>query len=223
MRAAVVANPMVRALLGLDKRVMRNYLNNEAVAKLHIGCGKHYLNGWLNADLVPAARHVLWLDAKRPFPFSTGIFQFVYSEHLIEHLSYEEGLVMLSECFRVLKQGGKIRIATPDFKFLVDLYRSEKSALEIAYIKWAAEVFLDGASSCEATLVINNFMRAWEHQLIYDAELLRESLVKAGFGEITRCELNESEDVELQGLEHESRLPAGFVRLESMILEARKI
>jgi predicted SAM-dependent methyltransferase len=222
MRVMLVANPFIRALFGIDKRLIRDYLRQEQIAKLHIGCGKHYLRGWLNADLSPASTHALALDAGAPFPFENEVFQYVYSEHMIEHLEYAESLFMLSECFRVLKRGGKIRIATPDLQFLIDLCRSDKSDLQVAYIKWATDEFLAGVSLYEDTLVINNFMRTWGHKLIYDTKLLYNSLTTVGFTGITKCELNESEVTELQGLEHENRLPSGFVKLESMVLEATK-
>jgi predicted SAM-dependent methyltransferase len=37
---------------------------------------------------------------------------------MIEHISFSQGLVMLSECYRVLKEKGKIRISTPDRRLL---------------------------------------------------------------------------------------------------------
>jgi hypothetical protein len=51
---------------------------------------------------------------------------------------------------------------------------------------------------------------------------LRYSLEKAGFKEIAKRDLNESEDEALRGLEDEKRLPEGYLRLESLTLEGTK-
>jgi len=48
------------------------------------------------------------------------------------------------------------------------------------------------------------------------------SLEKAGFKEITKFSLNESEDEILRNLENEKRMPEGFLRLESFTLEGTK-
>src|SRR5215216_3456181 len=91
--------------------------------KLHLGCGKHSLAGWLNTDMNECpASSIIKLDATKPFPFEPGSFAYVFSEHMIEHIPFKDGTSMLKECFRVLQPGGKIRIATPDFRFLVNLY-----------------------------------------------------------------------------------------------------
>jgi hypothetical protein len=65
-------------------------------------------------------------------------------------------------------------------------------------------------------------VRDWGHTFIYDEKILRFSLEKAGFKEITKFELNESEDEILRNLENERRLPEGFLSLESFTLEGIK-
>jgi hypothetical protein len=70
--------------------------------------------------------------------------------------------------------------------------------------------------------VINNYMRDWGHRFIYDVAVLRFSLETAKFKNVIKCSLGYSEIEELRGLEHESRLPEGFLRLETITLEAEK-
>ena len=79
-----------------------------------------------------------------------------------------------------------------------------------------------GEPSPDPTLVVNNFFRNWDHRFLYDEATLRRSLEGAGFAGIARVALGESGDPELRGLEHEARLPPGFLRLETMVLEAVK-
>jgi len=197
------------------------YLTTHAVRKLQIGSGLNILEGWLNSDLNPSADAVS-VDATKTFPFVEGSFDYVYSEHMIEHIDYKTGVQMLAECYRVLGPGGKVRIATPDLAFLIELYRKSKTALQKAYINWATDWFIENAPAYEDTFVINNFMRAWGHTFIYDEKVLRYAMARVGFMDTCRCELRQSSDPELRGLEHERRLPKGFLRLETLVLEGTK-
>lgn len=205
-----------------DKAIIATYLGGHAIRKLHVGCGDHILPGWLNADLFPRSASVLHLDSTEPFPFDDGAFDYIFSEHMIEHIPYTQGLEMLRECHRVLRTNGSIRISTPSLAFLIDLYRANKSDLQADYIRWATDQFVRSAPGSHPTFVINNFVRDWGHQFIYDEEILSASLKKAGFTSVARCELNKSGEEVLRNLENEQRMPPGFLRLETMTLEATK-
>jgi predicted SAM-dependent methyltransferase len=178
--------------------------------------------GWLNADLFPWSVRLLHLDATEPFPIGSVEIDYVFSEHMIEHISYSQGSHMLFECHRVMRDGGIIRVSTPNLAFLIDLYKEEKSALQKEYIKWETNQFIHFAPYEDATFVINNYVRDWGHQFIYDEKTLTASLERAGFRCVTRCELNESRHKALQSLENEDRMPAGFLKLETICLEATK-
>jgi predicted SAM-dependent methyltransferase len=177
---------------------------------------------WLNTD-IRSSESIAYLDLTERFPLDDNTFDYVFSEHVIEHIQYAQGVGMLREAFRVLRPGGKIRVVTPDFVFLKALYDPEKSALQKAYIAWASEQWLGGSAPPYAEMhVINNYFRNWGHQFIYDQPSLTGALETAGFICIKRCKLNESDDQIFSGLEIETRMPAGFLRLESMVLEAVK-
>jgi predicted SAM-dependent methyltransferase len=206
----------------IDRSIMDNYFSGIDVRKLHIGCGSNIIDGWLNSDFSRTLSGVLHLDATNRFPFKNDTFDYIFSEHMIEHISYSNGFAMLSECQRVLKNNGKIRISTPNLQFLISLYRDDKSALQIDYIKWATENFIKSTPYPDDTFVINNFVRDWGHLFIYDEKTLRSSLELAGFTNILRCELNESENEVLRNLENEGRMPRGFLKLESFTLEGTK-
>jgi predicted SAM-dependent methyltransferase len=205
-----------------NSRLIKEHLSLTSPKKLHLGCGYNILSGWLNTDLNSSAT-VAYLDVTRRFPFGCCIFDYVFSEHVIEHIEYEHGLAMLQESYRVLRPGGKIRIVTPDFAFLEALHGCEKTELQKAYIEWAAETWLDREIPQHAEMhVINNFVRAWGHQFIYDRTSLSQALVSAGFSQVRTCELLSSEDNVFCNLENENRLPPGFLRLESLVLEGTK-
>ena len=200
--------------------VIEQYCTDHEVRKLHLGCGDHLLDGWLNTDLRPRVPGVLPLDATRPLPFPDGSLDYIFSEHVIEHMPYPQGCRLLAECQRILKPGGTIRFATLDFAFLVALYNSEKTALQQAYLDWSKQRHLPWAPSSEGIYVINNSVRDWGHQFIYDDKAMRHALAAAGFSRIVRCPLMKSRVQDLCGLENETRAPQGLVALETMVFEA---
>jgi predicted SAM-dependent methyltransferase len=189
--------------------------------KLHLGCGKHCLPGWLNCDL-KCDKDVYPLDVRRKFRFAANTFSFAFSEHLIEHLDYRAGLHMIRETFRVLKPEGVFRVATPDLAFLLRLYRKPQDLKSAAYVHWSAGKFLPPGTPREATFVFNHFVRAWGHRFIYDEYTLRQALESVGFHGVKSCAMSKSDHSALSGLENVDRLPAGFLELETMIFEATK-
>jgi predicted SAM-dependent methyltransferase len=211
-----------RKLRATDARLIEAYSRQPGVRKLHIGCGNNLLNGWLNSDFYPTTEGVLYLDATKPFPFEDGVFRYVFSEHMIEHIDYRQGIGMLAECFRVLGPGGTVRVSTPDFSFLVALCVREKSDRQRQYIHWAIQSFVPEAPVEEDVFVVNNFVRNWGHRFIYSEGVLRRALESVGFVNVVRRALNGSDDDELKNLENEKRLPPRFLELETMSLEGVK-
>lgn len=198
-----------------------SYLAKNAVRKLHLGCGENLLPRWLNSDYEPTGPNVVLLDVTKRFPLQDETFHYIFSEHMIEHVTYPDGLHMLQECHRVLKKNGRIRISTPDLKFLVNLYSDMKSELQTNYIRWTSDTVIHNGE-CTDTMVINNFVRAWGHLFIYDEKTLTRALRLSGFVDVESYKINESRDEHLRDLENEERMPAGFLQLESFTLEARK-
>ena len=212
---------------GVRPGKIRRYLESHETKKLQIGSGRNALEGWLNTDInpVPGRRGgpPVFLDARKRFPFKDAVFDTLYCEHLIEHLEYRQGLRMLRECFRVLKPGGKIRVSTPDFRFLIALYGPNKTELQKRYLSWAVASFLPETGTGKDVFVINNFFRAWGHKFIYDPQVLKEALESAGFAGVSPQEVGRSDDGNLSGLEsHGGQIGDEFNRLETLILEGRK-
>lgn len=165
----------------------------------------------------------MFLDVTKRFPFDDCTFDYIMCEHLIEHLQYKDGLYMLSECFRVLKPFGKIRISTPDLHFLIELYSENKTDLQERYIRSSVDSFLPDVKNYSDTFVINNFFQAWGHKFIYDYKTLKNMLENSGFINVTRHNVLESTDENLRGIElHGNQISEEFNKLESLILEAQK-
>lgn len=191
--------------------------------KLQLGAGGNDLDGWLCSDLFPQP-HEIYVDVTERLPFPDRTFDYVFSEHQIEHVPYSYGVFMLHECFRVLKPGGVLRIATPDLERIVALYAAEKSDLQQRYIRFVTDKFIPETSDYSPCFVVNCDVRSWEHQFIYDFATLAQEMHRAGFVEVTRHAAGESGDVALRGLEAHGRVIGDeeMNAYETMAVEARR-
>ena len=208
------------------KRQIADYLHTCMVLKLQIGCGGNQLAGWLNTDfsISRCKEGAMYLDAGERFPLPDASMDFIFSEHLFEHLNYAQAVNMLKESYRVLKPSGVIRIATPNFNFLKGLYIAPEKPIHKRYLEWSANGG-GGGNPIPATpvYVINKFHTSWGHQIIYDDETLSNLLVDCGFKNVSLCKMGESSHEELKGVErHGDVIPTDFCQLETMVLEAEK-
>ena len=161
--------------------------------KLHLGSGTIRLDGWVNIDLETPQADVHY-DIRRGLPLKDGAARLIYHEHVMEHITVDEGAACLRDWHRLLEPGGVLRIATPDLAYVIERYNGDwKNQAwlrlpEYAFIKTRAEM-------------VNTAMRWWGHQYLYDGEELERRMREAGFTTIRRCELNQSTVPELQHLE----------------------
>jgi len=159
------------------------------LTKLHLGCGPHIFPGWKNYDLEPGPGGIK-CDLSRALPIDSASVDFIFSEHFIEHLSRDQGAAFLRECYRVLKPGGVIRISTPDLLQLIYCYLND------IITDWAPT----WAPRTPARLV-NEGMRLWGHQFIYDGDELSLALTEAGFKSIAGWDWRDSDHADLKNLE----------------------
>lgn len=211
---------------GRDQAIVSRYLRDHSPAGLHIGAGGNIRKGWLNTNWYPIrpwAPRAIFMDATKRFPLPDNSFDFIFTEHMIEHVPYNDAQIMLRESFRVLKPGGTIRISTPDMAFLLDLLSPNLTDTQKSYVEWASTCFLKNGQPHTALSVVNNFVRDWGHTYIYDRPTLEAALDTIGFVSIASCKVNESRISGLNGIDHPERFPnKEFLALESMVYEALK-
>src|SRR5215469_2654074 len=202
---------------------LATYLAKSGPHCLEIGAGWNSRPGWLATDLNPPAGYAcIELDVSKAFEIPSESFDFVYSEHMIEHMSFEDGRNMLEECNRILKPFGVIRIVTPSVGFLSRVVSSDRGVLEDRYRNWSVATWVPEAPQVTNAFFLNNFVREWGHTFIYDRETLELALRLSGFEPVVSCDLNKSEHPLLRGLANVGKIPPGFLDLESMVLEGTK-
>lgn len=207
-----------------QKKDIHTYLKNHSILKLQIGAGENYIDGQLNTDVYYSDKRIVFLNATKPFPMKDNTFNYIYSEHFIEHIPPDEGIKVLSESYRILKPNGKIRIACPNFDFLIDICSEEKSLIQKEYLAWSQKNIFNSEKIFNHNILVNKYLRNWGHEFIYDFETLKAYLEIVGFRNVIQCKVNESTDENFQGIErHFGFIPMELYKLETMILEAEKI
>ena len=142
---------------------------------------------------------------------------------MIEHLPQRGGENLVRESLRVLRPGGRIRIATPDLNRIIALKRSDLSDIERQYLAWQTAQ-IPNAMEGSPCFTINSFVRAWGHTFIYDFDTLKQILERNGYTDVGEYAPGESDVRALRNLERHAEIfpnPA-FNLVETMVVEATK-
>ncbi len=90
--------------------------------KLHLGCGKRFIPGFVHVDDVQFP-HVDHVQDIRSLPqFEDQSVDLIYACQVIEYFDREEILPILREWRRVLSPGGVLRLSVPNFEVITKLY-----------------------------------------------------------------------------------------------------
>lgn len=153
-------------------------------------------HGWLNTDIIDLSelakqRGVLFQqhDSTKPMPLGDNEIDLIRSDHMIEHLTRDEGKFFLGECHRILKPSGVIRFSTPDLEKLIS----------------AIPKFKDIYSSInvEVSNAMDNSDAFWNlltngHKTVYAYGDLERIFKDAGFVNVERMEYGASRSKVIQ-------------------------
>lgn len=140
--------------------------------KLHLGCGKRYLRGYTHVDIDEFDHIDINTSIDDLNMFDSNSVDEIYTSHALEYFDVNEILDVLKEWKRVLKPGGDLRIAVPDFENLNKVY----------------------LKTGEIGDVIGPIMGRWPisqdriiyHKQIFDEKKLKSLLTSCGFVSISR-------------------------------------
>jgi len=88
--------------------------------KVHLGCGKRFLKGFIHIDIIDYDHIDYVSDVSKLGFFEDESCEEIYASHVLEHIKKTETKQVLQEWNRVLKPGGKLRVAVPDFDSVVE-------------------------------------------------------------------------------------------------------
>jgi len=197
--------------------------------KYHLGCGtifiKNYLNigYWhhLNTDTIyvdPCGVKDTFLlnhDLVNGIPAKDESLEVIYHSHLLEHLSYTEGIQFIEECFKKLAPGGLMRIVVPDLELWAENYVNKKQFFFDKY----REVLAPNESLYQTNCsVFMGMLHNHGHKCGYDYETLRWLLDRVGFDRIKRTLVQESDLPDIKEVEPYTAMKA----MESLCVECYK-
>jgi len=161
-------------------------MNNESICasknaqdkvQLHLGCGKKYIPGFIHID-IDTFPHVDYQSEVSKLPmFADNSVDLIYCCHTFEYFDRFQAPDILKEWRRVLKPGGILRLAVPDFENITKVYLKygdldHQGILGPLYGRIEIET-ADG----KKTLY---------HRTTYDFNSLRKVLETAGFSKVER-------------------------------------
>lgn len=137
--------------------------------KLHIGCGKKFLDGFKHLDVIPYEHVDYECDTRNLSGIEDGVVSEIYACHVLEHVKRSEVSDVLKEWNRVLEPKGLLRISVPDFSSIVAEYIENRDLKSVQGLLFGGQ-----------TYDYNH------HHVVFDYEMLRDLLKGAGFKKIER-------------------------------------
>lgn len=89
---------------------------------VNIACGDSYVKNWINFDFSPNSAIVKQANLLDRLPIADNTADVVYSSHFIEHIPRNLVAGFLTECHRIAKPGGRLRLVLPDWEELCNTY-----------------------------------------------------------------------------------------------------
>lgn len=147
--------------------------------KLHLGCGKiDFGSDWIHIDGSYEYPHIQYHDIIH-LPFDENSVDLIYASHVLEYFDREEVVLPLKIWHKVLKPGGILRLAVPDFKEIVKLYINNNYSLNL---------FL---GPLYGKMLLNN--QNIYHKTTYDDISLTNLLLETGFKSVRKWNWKEVE------------------------------
>lgn len=124
--------------------------------KVIIGAGKTSFDGWISTqetelNLLDRSTFERMFKEEKPIAF--------LAEHVLEHMTLENGIIAAKNCYDFLEDGGYIRVAVPDKNFCNEWYQN------------MVQVGGNGDPNHPA----------FSHKIVYDYKLLKSVFEQVGF------------------------------------------
>ena len=160
----------VRAVVGLD--------DPSAIGstRIEIGGGPHAQPGFLHVDIDPGAHHLEWVAPAWKLPVGDGFATEIVAVHALEHVEPARLVETLEEWHRVLGPGGRVEVHVPNGPALMEAFMNRPVPE-----KWPIMGSILGMYCSPAVRDPRDLTTRSDHQLIFDAPLLRWALESAGF------------------------------------------
>jgi predicted SAM-dependent methyltransferase len=152
-------------------------------ARVYLGCGARRIPGFIHVDPhpLPHVDHVCAID--RLAMFADESVALIYASHVLERFGRYRVFDVVSEWYRVLRPGGVLRLAGPDFA------KAARHYLEHGDIREVIGLVVGGQSSD------GDF-----HHALFDETNLGELLIDVGFASVERYDWRRTEHAAIDDL-----------------------
>ncbi len=149
-------------------------------------------------------KSVSYGDVVRGLPVAAVSCDVIYSSHVLEHLALDDLNQALRNTLRLLKPGGVFRFVLPDMEYLASEYL--KSTDDNAVHEFMRKAHLGVASRKRGLggLLRNSFGNS-SHLWMWDYKAMRSALINAGFVNVRRAYIGDSNDPMLDLVEERGR------------------
>jgi 2-polyprenyl-3-methyl-5-hydroxy-6-metoxy-1,4-benzoquinol methylase len=173
--------------------------------KVQFGCGDNRLYGWVNHDID--------VDVRFALPYQENTADYVFCEHMLEHLTHRQAVFFLKECHRIINPGGVLRIAIPSIEHLWETADED-------YLNYLKSI--EAGDGTKAGAVLNIVCRN-NHLSVWTINMLEIFLCVAGFSATRRCQVGESEHLQLRGIDgHGVKIGEKYNKIETVVAEGIK-
>src|ERR1700682_6456397 len=144
--------------------------------RLEIGSGGRPQPGYIHVDQDPFAWHVEAVAPAWRLPFPDNWADEILAVHSLEHVHPHFLLPTLAEWRRVLRPGGRLRVHVPNSPRIMERFMEAPRDA-----KWALMGALLGMYPAPDIATPEHLLWPSDHQILFDAELLRWALETAGY------------------------------------------
>lgn len=120
------------------------------------------------------------LDIARPLPFADASVDWVYAEHLVEHVTLPVAISWLAEVRRILVPGGLVRLTTPDLTMYTEGYAAD-TGFFTGHARRLRMMRVGPPMPQRKAFMLNQVFYLYGHRWIYDIDEARHALTEAGF------------------------------------------
>jgi predicted SAM-dependent methyltransferase len=161
---------------------------------MDLGAGDDEIGDFVAVDFFTNGK-AYGADLRYPLLIDANVFDGIFTEHTLEHLTYVEVSRLLSECFRILKPGARIRVIVPDLSIFAARYAGDDEAW---FSEWEQEVLAPRGRALGSKMEALSFVtQEYGHRSAWDFDTMRGFLARAGFDQIRQCGLREGVDPRL--------------------------
>ena len=99
--------------VALTRKELKKLINSGQPIRLHLGCGRNKIQGYLNIDLGDYDVDFKMNLLKFPYPFPDSSVDEIIIEHTLEHFDATSNYNILAEFYRICKKDALIKIKVP--------------------------------------------------------------------------------------------------------------